>query len=113
MQQLYWFVIFAWAIAQLLKLLIDSFRSRRFRAVSVVRLGGMPSAHSAIVSALVTAVGMNEGVSSTIFIVTAVFSFIVVYDAFAHHRVRRHTLPQVIAGVIVGVSTILIASFLL
>jgi len=41
----------------------------------------MPSSHSAAVSALTTAVGMQEGFGSTLFGVTLYFSLIVMYDA--------------------------------
>lgn len=46
-----------------------------------VATGGMPSAHSAAVSALSTAVGMRTGFDSVMFGVTLYFSLIVMYDA--------------------------------
>jgi acid phosphatase family membrane protein YuiD len=109
---LYLYVPVAWLVGQLIKLLIGVCKYRRFVPTSFFSLGGMPSSHSALVSALVTAVGINEGITSTVFVVTFVFSFIVIYDAWAHHRVRRHTLPQVLAGIVVGVITLLTAALL-
>jgi acid phosphatase family membrane protein YuiD len=110
MQTLYWYVLVAWLLAQILKILLTSMSRRRFMPEAFFSLGGMPSSHSAIVSALVMAVGINEGVSSTVFVVAFVYAFIVIYDAYAHHRVRRHTIPQVLGGIVVGVVTILAAA---
>ena len=41
----------------------------------------MPSAHSATVCSLATAVGIIEGINSTIFAVSVFFAFLVMYDA--------------------------------
>ena len=46
----------------------------------------MPSAHAASVSALTTAVGLQEGFRSTLFGVTLFFSLIVMYDAAGLRR---------------------------
>ncbi len=43
--------------------------------------GGFPSSHTSMVTALTIAVGVVEGVSSTLFAVTLIFSLIVCYDA--------------------------------
>lgn len=45
------------------------------------RYGGMPSAHSAFVVSLTTVVGLHEGLSSPLFAVAAVFSFLTIRDA--------------------------------
>jgi len=51
-----------------------------------VETGGMPSSHSAAVAALTTAVGLQEGFTTTIFGVTLYFSLIVMYDAAGLRR---------------------------
>src|SRR5947209_4356145 len=43
--------------------------------------GGMPSAHSALVTSLATAIGREMGLSSPVFAVSAVFAAVVMYDA--------------------------------
>lgn len=43
--------------------------------------GGMPSSHSAMVTALATGVGLTQGFGSPLFAVCAVFALIVMYDA--------------------------------
>lgn len=71
----------AWLVAQLSKLLIDLVRQRRLSLRHLVSSGGMPSAHSAVVVALATSVGIQDGVSSTLFALAVVFAAIVMYDA--------------------------------
>ncbi|NNF05878.1 MAG: divergent PAP2 family protein [Candidatus Eisenbacteria bacterium] len=52
----------------------------------LVGTGGMPSAHSASVAALSTAVGFREGTGTTLFAVTLFFSLVVMYDAAGLRR---------------------------
>ena len=61
---------------------------RRHRAdfTRLVGTGGMPSAHSASVTALSTAVGIGEGWHTALFGVTAFFSLVVMYDATGIRR---------------------------
>ena len=68
-------------ICQLFKVVFYSIRQGGFRPDTLVRAGGMPSAHSAMVSALTTSVGLYHGLSSTSFAIAAVFSLIIVHDA--------------------------------
>ncbi len=44
-------------------------------------MGGMPSAHAALVCGLATAVGLVDGVNSTLFAFTVIFAAVVMYDA--------------------------------
>ncbi|MEG0580262.1 MAG: divergent PAP2 family protein, partial [Niameybacter sp.] len=46
-----------------------------------IACGGFPSSHTATVVALSTAVALVEGITSSLFAVTTIFSFIVIYDA--------------------------------
>lgn len=52
----------------------------------LVGTGGMPSAHSASVMALTTAVGLEAGWNSTLFGATAFFSLVIMYDATGIRR---------------------------
>jgi acid phosphatase family membrane protein YuiD len=61
-------------------------RTRRWNLRRFVETGGMPSSHAASVAALSTAVGMEEGFSSTLFGATLFFSLIVMYDAAGLRR---------------------------
>lgn len=81
----------AWAIAQVLKLLISVAVYRKFDITYLTTGGGMPSSHSALVCATAVSCGMSAGFDSPVFAVAAVLAFIVMYDA-AH--VRRETGEQ-------------------
>jgi len=52
----------------------------------LVGTGGMPSSHSASVSALTVAVGIEVGWGSTLFGVVAFFSLVIMYDATGIRR---------------------------
>ena len=69
-----------WAVAQLLKMIIDTFRSgfskERFKSNT-----GMPSSHGAIVAALIIITGLLKGTGSFEFAVVLFFGSIVLFDA--------------------------------
>lgn len=71
----------AWFIAQIAKLAQTSIKQRRLTLRSLADPGGMPSSHAALVMALTTAIGRIEGVTSPLFAISLVFSFVVLYDA--------------------------------
>lgn len=73
--------------SQAFKVVFYSLREHRLAAERFVHAGGIPSAHSAFVSALTAALGIRHGLTSEIFAVSFVFSGIIVYDAF---RLRGH-----------------------
>ncbi|MGF1568113.1 MAG: divergent PAP2 family protein [Nodosilinea sp.] len=67
--------------AQVLKAVIEFARHRKLNLRVMVETGGMPSAHSALVTALACGIGQTLGWASPAFAVTSVFSIIVMYDA--------------------------------
>ncbi|MFM6064540.1 MAG: divergent PAP2 family protein [Microcystis panniformis] len=67
--------------AQGLKALIELIRDGKVSLRYLVSSGGMPSAHSALVGALATGVGLQVGWSSAEFAIAALFAVIVMYDA--------------------------------
>ena len=71
----------AWAIAQVLKVVVISVRRRHLDLRVLADQGGMPSSHSAIVAALTTVVGRLNGVTSDVFAIALIFSVVVMYDA--------------------------------
>jgi hypothetical protein len=73
--------ISAWAIAQLTKTSMALLRGKGLDFRYLVSSGGMPSAHSALVTALATTVGMTQGLGSAVFGVTVILALIVMYDA--------------------------------
>ncbi len=78
--------IVAWTMAQCSKLLIILLRERRLDLPHFMSAGGMPSSHSAVVVALATRVGVNDGVASTSFAIAAIFAGVVLYDAAGIRR---------------------------
>lgn len=83
--------LIAWVFAQTIKILINSVKEKRFNFRWLVSTGGMPSAHSAGVMSLATAVGIQEGFDSTVFIATLMFALVIAFDA---QGVRRATGQQ-------------------
>lgn len=80
-----------WFVAQMLKAIIYTVLNRSFSAERLVGDGGMPSAHSATVSALAAACGYSYGLSSPYFGIAAILAIIIMHDAMG---VRRETGKQ-------------------
>ena len=71
----------AWAIAQISKMFVAQFQGKGLDFRYLISSGGMPSSHSALVTALATTVGMLRGFGTTEFAITVILSLIVLYDA--------------------------------
>lgn len=67
--------------AQAIKLVVDLIKNQKLNIRALVTTGGMPSSHSALVSALATGIGMTSGWSSPEFAIATIFAIIVMYDA--------------------------------
>lgn len=83
--------ISSWFFAQLMKAVIYLFISprRSIREVLITffwKTGGMPSSHSALVTALTVSIGFNEGFNSNIFIVALCLALIVIRDSLGVRR---------------------------
>lgn len=72
--------IAAGLIAQAIKLATDKIKGN-FTLFNLTDYGGMPSAHSALVSALVTEIALIEGITSPLFAVSLIFSILIIRDA--------------------------------
>ena len=68
-------------VAQVAKTFVYYYRTGTWDLHWVLASGGFPSSHTSTVTALSLAIGIQVGFDSTIFAVTAIFSFIVMYDA--------------------------------
>ncbi len=82
-----------WAVAQVVKFALAALRGRidlRYMYAS----GGMPSAHSAVVTSLAVTALLQSGPSSAVFGITAVIAVIVMYDSLG---VRRAAGEQAVA----------------
>ncbi len=75
-----------WFGIQLFKVIWDLVTTKKFNFKRIMGAGGMPSSHSAVVTSLATLIGKSEGVTSPIFALSVVFSFVVMYDAAGIRR---------------------------
>jgi len=73
-------------VAQAIKLIIDGIPNNFTWQHVINDYGGMPSAHTAFVAALVTLVGITQGFDSAVFGVAFVLLAIVVRDAIGFRR---------------------------
>ncbi len=118
------------------KYLIDKKKGRKAKKISLAtlfKLGGMPSSHTATVVALCGCVALKNGFNSDIFAACGVFAFIIMFDAVKVRRpiskltdafnklqdkvyeedvkdvkkVEGHTIPEIIGGIVVGVTVAL------
>ncbi len=67
---------------QAFKVVLYSVREKRPAFSWFFSAGGMPSAHSAFVTALSVSVGLWSGFGSDVFAVACVFSVIIIYDSW-------------------------------
>jgi len=124
-------VIFAYMLASLIKVFFNYLGTDKWDLNVFFRTGGMPSSHTASVTAMTTAIYLMEGVSN-LFMVCLIVSSIVISDAiglrrsvgkqaqvlnkvseefkhFKKFRTKRlyellgHTPKQAIAGLILGI----------
>jgi len=115
-------------VCQGFKVALYSTLERRLSLSWFISAGGMPSAHSAFVTALAVSVGLRSGLGSDMFAVACVFSIITIYDAWrlrgaVEHHARLlallaarhpevktgainqrlgHSLPEIAAGIAAG-----------
>jgi acid phosphatase family membrane protein YuiD len=68
-------------IAQGTKIVLGTVRKGRFDFQWLMGTGGMPSTHAAGVTALSAAVGLEAGVSSSLFAIALAFTVITLFDA--------------------------------
>ena len=133
-----WAGVAGWFLAQFIKLFIHMLRTHTFDPAFLLRLGGMPSSHSAAVSAVATSIGVECGFGSPIFSVAFCMAVIVMIDAqtvrraagqqarlvnqivdelFRTHRFPQHKLAEllghtrleVLLGMLLGIVSALLA----
>ena len=83
--------LLGWLTAQVLKTIINFILLGKFQLERMWGDGGMPSAHSATVCAMVIATARSEGIASPIFAIASVLAIITMHDAMG---VRYETGEQ-------------------
>jgi uncharacterized protein len=86
-----WAALIAIGFAQFIKVPLQYIATKRFDWSLLTSTGGMPSSHSAAVTALATAIALEEGLGSPYFAISTIFGVIVMFDASG---VRRHAGEQ-------------------
>lgn len=130
-----WFLsaFLAWNIAQCCKMVSAVILGRKFDLAYLVSTGGMPSAHSATVSALFISIGLTEGFDTPIAMIALTYAIITMFDAasvrraagnqarvlnimikelFKEHKLYHtrlkellgHTRTEVFAGMLLGIA---------
>ena len=134
-----WIAVGVQVISQVFKFLQRSILERRLSWRNLVTFGGMPSAHSAFVTALAISIAVYAGLGSDLFGLAAVFGAIVIFDAYKLrgnvqqqarilNRVQAqlfqpedrlvinehvgHTLPEIVAGIVFALVLALPAALL-
>jgi len=73
--------VLSWGIAQLLKTIIYAVINKSIDFTRLVGDGGMPSGHSATVTALTVTAALEYGADSPVFAVAFIFAIVVMHDA--------------------------------
>src|SRR5215208_1458389 len=73
--------ITAWALAQLIKIPLYFLQTRKWNWALLFTTGGMPSSHSALMTATTLAIGLYYGLDHPSFALGVVITMIVTYDA--------------------------------
>ena len=78
--------LLAWAAAQIIKAILYAAVHRQIDLHRLFGDGGMPSGHSATVTAMATTAGLEYGLESPVFAITVIFGIIVMHDAMGVRR---------------------------
>ena len=78
--------IVAWASAQIIKTLLYAAIHKKLDIHRLFGDGGMPSGHSATVTAMATTAALEYGLASPIFAIAAIIGIIVMHDAMGVRR---------------------------
>lgn len=81
MTKWFWCGCGGWIVASFVKMLIAAWKTHEFDFVYLVSTGGMPSSHSATVSALAFGIGYTEGFGTPIATLAFAFAVITMLDA--------------------------------
>jgi hypothetical protein len=81
-----WITLLSWFIAQGSKILIGTIREKKFNFKWLLGTGGMPSSHSAAVTALAVCIGKELGFASPFFALSGIFALVTMFDAQTWRR---------------------------
>lgn len=76
----------AWSLAQIIKVPLEYLQTRTWNWALLLRAGGMPSSHSALVAAVTHGIGLFTGFDSPLYALSFVVAMVVIYDATGIRR---------------------------
>ena len=76
----------AWVVGQFLKIPLEYILNKRLNWGIIFSAGGLPSSHSASVTAVALTIGFREGFRTSIFALATAIAMIVIYDAAGVRR---------------------------
>jgi acid phosphatase family membrane protein YuiD len=79
-------VVVAFLVSQIVKILLYRVEEGRWNLWHFFEAGGMPSSHSATVTALTLGVALQYGINTALFTACLVFALVVMYDATGVRR---------------------------
>ena len=94
-----WIPIITWFIIQSIKMIVDLLKNKKLNVRRLWGSGGMPSAHSALMTSLTTTIAWTEGLDSPLFAASVIMSCVVMYDAAGVRRAagkQARVLNQII-----------------
>ena len=78
--------LIAWGLAQVIKLPLDYLINKRWNWALMISVGGMPSSHSALVTATSVGIGLFVGFDTPVFALAVAVAMVVIYDATGIRR---------------------------
>ena len=73
--------LIAWLLAQVIKMPLNYFYTRKWNWALLLTTGGMPSSHSSLMTGTVFAIGLYYGFDNPVFALGVAITMIVTYDA--------------------------------
>lgn len=81
-----WSALIAWQLAQILKIPIEYVQTGKWNWALLFTAGGMPSSHSALMTAAMYGIGLYTGFDTPLFALAVAITMIIVYDATGVRR---------------------------
>ena len=76
----------AWLLAQVVKIPIEFFQTKKWNWALLLAAGGMPSSHSALITSIVFSIGLWTGFDSALFALSFAMAMVIIYDATGIRR---------------------------
>lgn len=76
----------AWVVGQSLKIPLEYILNKRWNWGIMFSSGGLPSSHSALVTAVALSIGFQDGFDTPIFALAVAIAMIIIYDAAGVRR---------------------------